>query len=73
MNFYIIYAICSKIEVDMFLPVSIEEVKKLVSVTTTRIGSKPITFQLNIAKDIPYELIGDKIHVKEIIREKEFI
>ena len=29
MNFYIIYAICSKIEVDMFLPVSIEEVKKL--------------------------------------------
>ena len=45
----------------------VEEVKKLVSVTTTRIGSKPITFQLNIAKDIPYELIGDKIHVKEII------
>lgn len=29
MNFYIIYAICSKIEVYMFLPVSIEEVKKL--------------------------------------------
>lgn len=29
MNFYIIYAICSKIEVDMFLPVSKEEVKKI--------------------------------------------
>ncbi len=45
----------------------VEEVKKLVSVTTTRIGSKPITFKLNIAQDIPYELIGDKVHVKEII------
>ena len=29
MNFFIIYAICSKIEVIMFLPVSMEEVKKL--------------------------------------------
>ena len=36
-------------------------------VTTTRIGEKPIDFKLNIAEDIPYELIGDKVHVKEII------
>ncbi len=44
-----------------------EEVTKLVKVTTTRIGSKPIDFKLDIAEDIPDELIGDKIHVKEII------
>ena len=36
-------------------------------VTTTRIGEKPIDFKLNIAEDIPYELIGDKVHIKEII------
>lgn len=45
----------------------VEEVKKLVGVTTTRIGTKPITFQLNIAQDIPYELLGDKVHIKEVI------
>ena len=44
-----------------------EEVEKLVSVTTTRIGEKPIAFKLNIASDIPYELVGDKVHIKEII------
>lgn len=44
-----------------------EEVEKLVSVTTTRIGVKPIEFSMNLASDIPYELLGDKVHVKEII------
>ena len=32
-----------------------------------RIGEKPINFKYNIAEDIPYELIGDKIHIKQII------
>lgn len=36
-------------------------------VTSTRIGEKPISFKLNIAEDIPYELIGDRGKVKEII------
>ena len=44
-----------------------EEIKKLVKVTSTRIGEKPIDLKLRIAEDIPYELIGDKVYVKEII------
>lgn len=44
-----------------------EEITNMVRVTETRIGEKNISFKLNIADDIPYELIGDKIHIKEII------
>ena len=44
-----------------------ETLVNMCRVTTTRIGEKPIDFKLNIAEDIPYELIGDKVHVKEII------
>jgi len=44
-----------------------EELSSLCRVTTSRIGEKPIQFKLEIAEDIPYELIGDKIHIKQII------
>lgn len=44
-----------------------EEITNLCKVTTTRIGEKPIEFKLNIAEDIPYELIGDKSHIKQVI------
>ena len=44
-----------------------EEVESLCRVTITRIGEKNINFRLSIAEDIPYELIGDKGKVKEII------
>ena len=44
-----------------------EEITNMCKVTQTRIGEKNIIFNLNIADDIPYELIGDKVHVKEII------
>ena len=44
-----------------------EEIKGMVRVTITRIGEKNINFHLYIAPDIPYELIGDKGKVKEII------
>ena len=44
-----------------------EEVTSMCKVTVTRIGEKNIKFKLNIAEDIPYELIGDKGKVKEII------
>ena len=44
-----------------------EELTSLCKVTTTRIGEKPIEFKLHIAEDIPYELIGDKIHIKQVI------
>ncbi len=43
---------------------TIEQVAKI---DATRIGDKPIDFNVNIAEDIPYELIGDKVHIKEIV------
>lgn len=43
------------------------ELESLARVITTRIGEKPIDFNLDIALDIPYELIGDKVHIKQII------
>ena len=44
-----------------------EEVEGLCRVTSTRIGDKPIDYTLTIADDVPYELIGDKGKVKEIV------
>ena len=62
----------SKIESDKLDIVSSpynvrEEIEKLVKVDITRIGNKPIDFKAKYAADLPYELIGDKVHVKEII------
>ena len=44
-----------------------EEIESMARVTSTRIGDKTINFTMNLAEDIPYELIGDKVHVKEVI------
>ena len=44
-----------------------EEITKMCKVTATRIGEKNIKFNLNIAEDIPYELVGDKGKVKEVV------
>lgn len=62
----------SKIESDKLDIVSSpynfkEEIEKLAKVDATRIGNKPIDFKVHFAKDLPYELIGDKIHVKQIV------
>ena len=43
------------------------EITNMCKVTQTRIGEKDIKFNLSIAEDIPYELIGDKIKVNGII------
>ncbi len=44
-----------------------DEIEKLTKVTATRIGSKPLKFNLTIAEDLPYELIGDYGKVKQVI------
>lgn len=44
-----------------------EEVKSLSRIAKSRIGTKPIEYIVEIAEDIPYELMGDKIHIKQII------
>lgn len=44
-----------------------EEITNMCKVTQTRIGEKNVIFKLSIAEDVPYEVIGDKGKVKEII------
>lgn len=44
-----------------------EEITTLARVNATRIGDKQIEYKVNIAEDVPYELIGDKAHVKQVI------
>ena len=44
-----------------------ELIETLAKINATRIGEKPIHFNMNIAEDLPYELLGDKLHIKEII------
>lgn len=44
-----------------------EEIIEMCKITKTRIGEKNIEFHLNIAKDMPYELLGDKAKIKGII------
>ena len=39
----------------------------IAKLNATRIGEKPLKLITNISKDIPYELVGDKVHVKEIV------
>lgn len=62
----------NKIESDKMeiieIPYNIKkEVESLARIDATRIGEKNINFKLNLAVDIPYEVIGDKTHMKEII------
>ena len=44
-----------------------DELESLARIDATRIGEKDINLKLNIASDIPFELIGDKTHLKEIV------
>ncbi len=44
-----------------------KEIESLAKIDATRIGEKNINFKLNLAVDIPFEVIGDKTHMKEIV------
>ena len=44
-----------------------EDAITLAKINAVRIGEKPINFKYHIAEDIPFELHGDKTHVKQII------
>ena len=43
-----------------------EEIETLAKINQVRIGEKPIDFILEIAEDIPYELYGDRTHLKQV-------
>lgn len=44
-----------------------EDAQALAKINATRIGDKHIDFKVNIAEDIPEFLLGDKIHMKEVV------
>lgn len=44
-----------------------EEIINMARIVEIKIAEKPIDFKINMAEDIPYELLGDKNHVKEAI------
>ena len=44
-----------------------EIVNELIKMNKVRIGAKDIKLSSNISSDVPYELLGDKIHIKQII------
>ena len=44
-----------------------EEVEKICKMQSSRIGEKPIQFYHSIAEDVPVELIGDRVLVKQIL------
>ncbi len=43
------------------------EINKIIKLVSTRIGEKPITLNVNIDDNVPFELIGDIGHVKSIL------
>lgn len=57
----------NKMEVSEMVYNFKEEISSLARVQAARIGDKPIDFTIDIAEDIPYELYGDKAHIKQII------
>jgi len=44
-----------------------ELIESVATINATRIGDKDINFVQNIADDLPYELLGDKLHFKQIL------
>ena len=44
-----------------------ETFESTAKILSTRIGSKPIKLTTTIAEDVPHELFGDRLHVKQIV------
>jgi signal transduction histidine kinase/DNA-binding response OmpR family regulator len=38
-----------------------------INLNTARVGSKPIDFKLRVSEDLPYEIIGDELRVKQVL------
>jgi PAS domain S-box-containing protein len=62
----------SKIESGKFelLPADYEVasvISDTVSMNIVRIGSKPITFKLNVDEDLPNRLFGDELRIKQVV------
>lgn len=53
------------ITIEKYQPISI--IRDVVNIIITRIGNKNLEFIIDVAPDIPYELLGDSIRIKQII------
>lgn len=56
-----------KLEINEVLYNFKEEAKSVFKINSVKIGDKNIKYNLNLADDIPDKLIGDKIHVKQVL------
>ncbi|MCR5483592.1 MAG: response regulator [Bacilli bacterium] len=57
----------NKMEIQNLNYFPTEIVNELLKMNKVRIGNKDIKLTSNISSDVPYELLGDKIHIKQII------
>ena len=57
----------NKIEIQNMNYYPNEIVNELLKMNKVRIGDKDIKLESHISPDVPYELVGDKIHIKQII------
>ena len=53
------------IVIEKYQPISI--IRDVANIIITRIGNKNLEFIIDAAPDIPYELLGDSIRIKQII------
>lgn len=53
------------INVEKYQPLSI--IHDIVNIINTRIGDKNLEFVVDVVPDLPYELLGDSIRIKQII------
>lgn len=56
-----------KLEINEVLYNFQEEAKSIFKLNSVKIGDKDIKYNINLADDIPDKLIGDKIHVKQVL------
>lgn len=56
-----------KLEINEVLYNFKEEAKSIFKLNSVKIGDKDIKYTINLADDIPDKLIGDKVHVKQVL------
>jgi CheY-like chemotaxis protein len=56
-----------KLEISNYRYEMASFINDTINLNTARIGSKPIEFKLHVSEDLPFELIGDELRVKQIL------
>ena len=56
-----------KMEINEVPYVFNDEIIPIIKMNLMKIEKRPVEFKYDIAEDIPYELVGDKAHIKQIV------